>query len=441
MSPTVRRAGAFAAIGVLALVAPLYELAAPAPFLIVAVVAALIRDGPLFDLFARPGDRRDERLKGLIGFAVAAAVLGVLTAFGSLPVAVFVSAIVLYAFGNFAAEIARSYSGGDIACAAGFVVGGLPAGVAAHEAAILLADLPVRPIAEVVVLATSGALLGALLRSILLGRDDPPVVLSIGLLLWLLADLSITASTFDVGVALGVTAALGYVSYALETASVEGMLAGVFLAFLAIVLGGYGWFAAMIAFFAIGGLSTKFRYEEKEEHGMAEENDGARGSANVLGNATVALVAVLAHAAAGAELLAADPALFLFVFTGSLATALSDTLSSEVGGVYDNPRLITTLERVDPGTDGGVTWQGEVAGVVGAGVMAVLSNWLFADVGATGALVIVGAGIGGMTVDSLLGATVEGEWLGNQSVNFLATLSGGLIAGALAIALALVGLS
>ncbi|MFN7132546.1 MAG: DUF92 domain-containing protein [Myxococcales bacterium] len=33
---------------------------------------------------------------------------------------------------------------------------------------------------------------------------------------------------------------------------------------------------------------------------------------------------------------------------------MSDTLSSEIGGVFDSPRLITTLERVPPGTDGGV---------------------------------------------------------------------------------------
>ncbi|MXR41941.1 hypothetical protein GRX01_11410, partial [Halobaculum sp. WSA2] len=34
----------------------------------------------------------------------------------------------------------------------------------------------------------------------------------------------------------------------------------------------------------------------------------------------------------------------------------------------------------------------------------------------------------GMTVDSLLGATVEGDRIGNQAVNTLATLSGALAA-------------
>jgi uncharacterized protein (TIGR00297 family) len=102
--------------------------------------------------------------------------------------------------------------------------------------------------------------------------------------------------------------------------------------------------------------------------------------------------------------------------------------------VFDRPRLITTLERVDPGTDGGVTWQGELAGMIGAAVIAGLSGLLFPRVGGTGALVIGLAGIAGMTVDSLLGATVEGHRLGNQSVNFLATLSGGVTGALLALA-------
>jgi uncharacterized protein (TIGR00297 family) len=434
VTSTVRRAGAFAAVGTLAFLAALSSVAAAAAFAVAALVGAATTEGPLFELFARPGDRRDERLKGLVGYAVAAAVLGSLAAFGELPETVFVGAVVLYAYGNLTGEIARQRLGGEVAEAAGFVAGGLVAGIVGIRGTALLSGGDLLPFAEVTVLATTGALVAALLRSILLGRDDPPVILSVGLLLWMLAVLSLGTSTPDVVIALAVTAALGYVSYALETASVEGMLAGVVLAFIAIVLGGYGWFVVMIAFFAIGGLSTKYQYEEKRERGVAEDNDGARGSANVLGNAAVALVAVLGYAAADGGLISVDPALFLFAFTGSLATALADTLSSEIGGVFDRPRLITTLERVDPGTDGGVTWQGELAGMIGAAVIAGLSGLLFPRVGGTGALVIGLAGIAGMTVDSLLGATVEGHRLGNQSVNFLATLSGGVTGALLALA-------
>jgi uncharacterized protein (TIGR00297 family) len=115
---------------------------------------------------------------------------------------------------------------------------------------------------------------------------------------------------------------------------------------------------------------------------------------------------------------------------------MADTLSSEVGGLYDGPRLVTTLRRVEPGTDGAITPQGELAGLVGAGIIAGIAA-LFFDLGPLPALAIVGAGFVGMTVDSLLGATLEGETLDNQAVNFLATLAGAVAGSALGVPLAL----
>ena len=49
------------------------------------------------------------------------------------------------------------------------------------------------------------------------------------------------------------------------------------------------------------------------------------------------------------------------------------------------------------------------------------------------ATAIVAAGAVGMTVDSLLGALIEGRYVGNQGVNFLATLAAALFGGAVAV--------
>jgi uncharacterized protein (TIGR00297 family) len=116
---------------------------------------------------------------------------------------------------------------------------------------------------------------------------------------------------------------------------------------------------------------------------------------------------------------------------------MADTLSSEIGGLFDGPRLVTTLRRVEPGTDGAITWQGELAGLSGAllvGLLAaggapVLDPVTPGGVAAGGA--VVAAGVAGMTVDSLLGALIEGDRVGNQAVNFLATLGGAVVAVAL----------
>ncbi len=450
MTSTVRRAGAFAAVGSIVLAVPLLGEFAAAPFAAIAALAVfVVHDGPVFELFARPGERRERRLYGLIGFTLAATGLVLIAAGTDMPLAVCVGAVLLLAYGNLGARIARTATEAPIASTSAFVASGGLACAGGFALTLWLQGLPVEPaVPWIVFLATSGTFLGALLRTLLFESDDPYVMLSVGLWLWLLAGIAPAVTLEEVGLALGIMVAFGYVSYAMETASIPGMLTGIWMGLVTIVLGGLGWFAVLITFFAIGGLSTKFRYEEKLAAGVAEENEGARGTGNVLANAAVGFAAVIAYAAATAplalDLPVALPALpggrtvFLFAFAGSIATAMGDTLASEVGGIFDNVRLITTLDPVEPGTDGGVTWQGELAGLAGATTIALIAVVLFDPVGPAGAGVVIASGVAGMTVDSLLGAVVEGDLVGNSGVNFLATLSGALVAAGAVIALGLV---
>ncbi|AGB37829.1 DUF92 domain-containing protein [Natronococcus occultus] len=441
MSEPVRRAGVFALLCTLSLAVPLFgpEVAAVLAG-IVLLGAVAVTDGPIFDLLAYPDDYEDGRLYGLIAFVLAGVALGLLATEASMPLAVFVGTVFLIGYGNFGERLVRTWTEDDVVHAAGFCLAATVAAAVGQAVTVELVGGSVGAALPLILfLAASGALLAALLRDVLLLYDDPIVMLSVGLLLWLLAELEPAIGTVEITVVLAITVALGYASYALETASIAGMLTGVLLGLLTIVLGGYGWFVVLISFFAIGGLSTKFRYDRKEDLGVAEENNGARGTGNVLGNAAVGLVAVLGYAASEADFLPVAPELFLFAFAGSVATAMSDTLSSEIGSIFETPRLITTLEPVEPGTDGGVTWQGEVAGITGATIVAAISYTLFPEVGVLGAAIVVAAGFIGMTVDSLLGATLEGALLGNQGVNFLATLSGALAAALLVVSAALVG--
>ncbi len=421
----------------LALAAPIIGAAIAVPFVVIAVAAAfLVDDGPVFELFARPGDWQDGRLNGLAGFSLAAAALALLLALpkAPLPVDIFVGALFILGFGNLGIQVVRTYTAEPFLAVGGFVAGGFLAAVVGQYAVALLQQTAV-DWSTLLFLSIVGALVAALLRELLYERDDPVVVLSVGLLIWFFAELVITVPPTELIAAFVVTVVLGAISYGLGTASVSGMLTGVLLGVLTIVLGGFGWFAVLIAFFAIGGLSSKFRYGDKEQRGVAEDNEGARGIGNVLANAAVALVAVLGFAAveqgASTEL---RSAVFLFAFCGSLATALGDTLSSEIGCLYDNPRLITTLERVEPGTDGAVTWQGELAGLVGIGLIGILST-LVLPLGPTvmAAGIVAAGGLVGITVDSILGATIEGDRLGNQWVNFCATFGGALASVVLAV--------
>ena len=405
--------------------APVLGRAAFAPFAAVALLAAfVVTDGPLFDVFARPADRREGRLNGLAGFALAAAGLAILATEIGLPIGLFVAAVLVLAYGNLGKRLVAETSDNPFLGVAGFAAGGSIAGVGGQVAVASLTSSSI-PLPRFAFLAVAGTLVAALFREMLFERDDPVVMLSTGLLLWLFDGLATGVGTVEVAAGLAITVALGYTSYALGTASVAGMLSGVLLGLLVVVFGGFGWFAVLITFFGVGALSTKFRYDDKKRRGIAEENEGARGTGNVLGNAAVALACVLCFAASGS--LPIGGTLFQYAFAGSMAAALSDTLSSELGGLYDNPRLITTLERVPPGTDGGVTWQGEVFGLVGAVVVAGVAFGLLPDVSTLGAVAVAAGGVVGMTVDSVLGATVEGPEFGNEAVNFAATLVGAVV--------------
>lgn len=436
MQRSVRRAAAFAAVGTLALPAPLIEpLVVAVPFALIAVVGRLVSSGPVFELFARPGDRAEGQLRSLVAFSLVATGLALLASLTELPESVFVASVLLVAYGNLAETVVCERRDTSLRRALGFGGGGAIAAVLGQIVGPVVAAQPV-DVGLAAFLAASGALLAALLRASLLGKDDPAVVATTALVLWVLASLGIGVGPLGLVIALGVAGAMGYLAWLLGTASVTGMLTGVLMGLITIVLGGFGWFVALIAFFGIGGLASKYRYEEKRELGVAESNEGARGTRNVLANAAVAVLAVVGFAAS--PQLPADAAVFVLGFAGSLATAMSDTLSSELGVLYGEPRLVTTLEEVDPGTDGGVTVEGTAAGVLGALIVAAIAVALL-GVSPVGAALVAVGGVAGMLVDSLLGATIEGRGIGNQSVNFLATLSGAVVAVGGALALGLVG--
>jgi len=163
-----------------------------APFALVAGFALTVDDDrALFDLFARPGDRQDRTLYGLAGFSLAAAGLALLAGQFGMPTWVFVGSVFVLGVGNVAGNATDAFTGERILSTAGFVVGGFAGAVVGQAVAARLVgiDLSGEFVAVVAFLAASGALLGALLRSVLFERDDPLVMVSIGLLLWLLSDL------------------------------------------------------------------------------------------------------------------------------------------------------------------------------------------------------------------------------------------------------------
>ncbi len=197
--------------------------------------------------------------------------------------------------------------------------------------------------------------------------------------------------------------------------------------------------AVLAAFFLSGSLLTQ----------LAERRASRRNARQVIANGGVAAVAALLGSWGTAA--------------GALAAAAADTWATEIGAFSPfRPRLITTGRSVPRGTSGGITALGTLGGVAGAVVIAGLASVLEPRGIAPGlghprtlmSLVTV-AGVAGMLVDSLLGATLQGKyecpacdarfergttvchepvrlikgfrWLDNDAVNLAATLCGAAV--------------
>jgi uncharacterized protein (TIGR00297 family) len=243
---------------------------------------------------------------------------------------------------------------------------------------------------------------------------------------------------------LGLSALLGLLAWGLRTATPAAALTGAVinasLMFSMIDPPFRPWRTGLIPLLAVlvlTSLATRFGRRRKEHLGTAERRHG-RGAAQVaanLGMAALVMDPSLQSALIDTHWLAGRAfASLLALGLAALAEAAADTVSSEIGQVLGGtPRMITTLRRVEPGTDGGITVAGTIAGILAAGLVAGAGClalhgglWVFTVSWAGGVL--------GLFFDSLLGATLErAGWLNNDAVNFLSTV------GAVACALALLG--
>jgi uncharacterized protein (TIGR00297 family) len=170
-----------------------------------------------------------------------------------------------------------------------------------------------------------------------------------------------------------------------------------------------------------------------------------RSAWQVLANGGVAAACALAGARSGTPLAAA--------FAGAFAAASADTWGTEVGTLSGTPPVsILTLRPRRAGLSGGITPLG--TGATAAGSLCVACVASLAGIAPLSS--VAAGGIAGATLDSILGASLQAlrwcprcerecetrrhgcgaatvlrrgiSWIGNDAVNFAATLCGAVVA-------------
>jgi len=204
-------------------------------------------------------------------------------------------------------------------------------------------------------------------------------------------------------------------------ASIAALLTGLSIAFGTGLIG----VILLLTFFLLGVLATSHRKDLKAKLSPSEEHHTGRTVGQVFANGGVAAIV--------SAIAIFDPTrkdLYLLMLAASLASALADTTSSELGIVYGrNFYNILTFKRDTRGLDGVVSLEGTLIGAAGAAIIAIIYKGI-----SPLSLIVLLSGIAGNFMDSLLGAAVERKGLmGNNAVNFCNTLFAALAAGALAL--------
>lgn len=154
-----------------------------------------------------------------------------------------------------------------------------------------------------------------------------------------------------------------------------------------------------MSYFIAGSALSKLGEREKAELvGPIVQKSGDRDARQVLANGGVYALAALGY------LIFPSPVWYA-VGAGALAASAADTWATEIGTLAGGePVSILSAKRVPPGTSGGITPIGTLAGAGGAlfiGAVAALAHW---------PVPFAAAALGGMAgalADSVLGAVIQ----------------------------------
>lgn len=232
-----------------------------------------------------------------------------------------------------------------------------------------------------------------------------------------------------------VNTVLAIAGYWLRGVDLSGAIAGWILGCVLVAGGGPPLYVALLAFFIIGTLATKLGFARKAREGLAQEKGGRRGAAHAFANVGVAAICAVACWRG----LGFVP---LFMGIAALATAAADTTASEVGQLFGKRAFLPlSFRRVERGTEGAISIEGTLAGIVAGFIVAIAGTSIAAHhfrpgfIGSVSIyksnviIVLTLCAFVGSYLESILGSwnRRHGSPIANGTLNFANTMFGALL--------------
>ena len=182
--------------------------------------------------------------------------------------------------------------------------------------------------------------------------------------------------------------------------TIDGAVSAGIFGSIAYGLGGFTGAAVVLGFF-ISGSVVSDRYISKE--GFLEKSfrrDGKQVWSNGFWFALWIIIWFLSGTHA-----------FMIAAITAISVSTSDTWATEIGDkrIKGKTRLITTWKKVTPGTEGGISFWGTLAAILGAFFIALL-YWFFSPSSSLAAIGLISSiGFLGCILDSYLGALFQNQ--------------------------------
>ena len=199
-----------------------------------------------------------------------------------------------------------------------------------------------------------------------------------------------------------ISAALSLGALKLRCLTKDGAAMSIFVGSFVGVFSTFEAFVLLIIFTVAGFVATKKSFDKKSAAGLQEGKKGERTWKNVLGVGLPPMAVVAVYALG---LLSLEEFAVMFVTTMTVAGA--DTIASELGVRDEKVYLITTFERVERGTNGGVSAFGTLVSTAAAFLIALFGWWIVAGGFDWLFLIPFAMGVVGNLLDSVFGAVLE----------------------------------